>query len=113
LASASMSSFLLRIRPELIQQGSQPGVAGTKRFIFGSAGLFRCCCRPPPRTPRTPRHNLRTNRRFRLVVLQHSLAIGDDLRLRGMRSAPPGGAMLTELSTSMEVGANRAGACFT
>lgn len=66
LASASMSNFLLRISPELIQQGSQ-----------------------------------------------HPLAIGDDLRLRGMRSAPPGGAMLTELSTSMEVGANRAGACFT
>ena len=39
----------------------QPGVAGTKRFIFGSAGLFRCCCRAPPRTPRTPRQNLRTN----------------------------------------------------
>jgi hypothetical protein len=42
-------------------------------FIFGSARLFRCCCRASlasPRTPRTPRQNLRTNRRFRLVVLQ-------------------------------------------
>ena len=60
--------------------GAQPGVAGTKRFIFGYAGLFGRCCRASPRTPRTPRRYLRTNRRYRLVVLQSGPASSFELR---------------------------------